>query len=145
LDAAELADFDGLVAVEGVTRFLAMLPGSAWAVVTSGGRALAQRRLGYAGVPVPVVLVTGEDVMQGKPAPDGFELGARRLGHAPASCLVFEDAPPGVVAARAAGARVVALTTTHSPEQLADADAVIPNFAGIDLQSGATGFVLDIR
>lgn len=144
LDAAELADFDGIVAVEGALRFLAQLPDTAWGVVTSGGRALARRRLESAGVPIPSVLVSSEDVTRGKPAPDGYQLGAKHLGHTPASCLVFEDAPPGVAAARTAGARVVALTTTHSPEQLAGVDAVIPNFTSVNVQTGSAEFVLDI-
>lgn len=144
LDAAELADLEGLVAIEGAARLLGGLPATAWAVVTSGGRALARRRLESAGVPVPNVLVAGEDVTHGKPAPDGYRLGAKRLGRSPDSCLVFEDAPPGVAAGRAAGAGVVALTTTHSAEQVADADAVIPNFTCVTIQAWDTGFIVEI-
>jgi len=144
LDAAELADFDGLFAVEGALRLLSTLPANAWGVVTSGGHRLARRRLVSAGLPVPAVLVTSEDVTLGKPAPDGYRLAAERLGFESSSCLVFEDAPAGVVAGRAAGARVVALTTTHSPQQLPSADAVISNLAGISVQSDVTGFRVEI-
>jgi sugar-phosphatase len=144
LDAAELADFDGLIAIEGALQLLSMLPTTAWAVVTSGGRALARRRLESAGLPVPPVLVTGEDVTRGKPAPDGYLLAAKRLGCEPASSVAFEDAPPGVAAARAAGARVVAISTTHSAAQLQDAAAVIPNLTGIRVRSDVRGFVVEI-
>lgn len=144
LDAAELADVDGLVAVEGALRLLSTLPPSAWAVVTSGGRALARRRLESASLPIPRVLVTSEDVTGGKPAPDGYLLAAKRLGCEAASCLVFEDAPPGVAAGRAAGARVVAITTTHSAHQVEEADAAIANLVGIRVRSDATGFVVEI-
>lgn len=144
LDAAELADFDGLVAIEGATRFLATLPPHSWGVVTSAGRELAQRRLESAGVPLPLVIVTSEDVTHGKPAPDGYVLGAQRLGQSAASCLVFEDAPPGVAAGRAAGARVVALTTNYSAEALAGADVVVPNFMRLSIQSDGSGFVVEI-
>jgi mannitol-1-/sugar-/sorbitol-6-phosphatase len=144
LDAAELADVDGLVAVNGALRLLSALPAGAWAVVTSGGHALAERRLDAAGVPIPRVLVASEDVTLGKPAPDGYQLAAKRLGCEPASCVVFEDAPPGVAAGRAAGARVVALTTTHSAPQLQEANVVIANLSGIHVHSDGTGFVLEL-
>jgi HAD superfamily hydrolase (TIGR01509 family) len=58
------------------------------------------------------VIVRGDQVPRGKPAPDVFIEAARRLGVAPEDCLVFEDAPMGIAAAHAAGMRVVALTTS---------------------------------
>lgn len=70
-------------------------------------------------------------VAHGKPAPDLFLRAAALLGAAPADCLVFEDAPAGVEAARAAGMRVVALSTSHSPEALSDADRVVPDFRAL--------------
>lgn len=144
LDAAELADFEGLLAVDGALRLLSSLPPTAWAVVTSGGRALARRRLESVGAPIPRVLVASEDVECGKPAPNGYLLAGKRLACVPASCLVFEDTPPGVAAARAAGARVVALTTTHSAEELLEADAVIPNFIGIGIHHDNASFVAQL-
>jgi mannitol-1-/sugar-/sorbitol-6-phosphatase len=144
LDAAELADVDGLVAVAGALRLLSALPASAWAVVTSAGPTLARRRLEAAGVAIPGVLVSGEDVTHGKPAPDGYRLAAKRLGCQPESCLVFEDAPPGVAAGRAAGARVVAITTTHSAHQLQEADVVLTNLSGIDVRPDGTGLLVEI-
>src|SRR5713226_7577820 len=53
---------------------------------------------------VPRIVVTSEDVAHGKPAPDGYRLGAKRLGQDAAACIVFEDAPAGIAAARNAGA-----------------------------------------
>jgi HAD superfamily hydrolase (TIGR01509 family) len=58
------------------------------------------------------IIVRGDEVARGKPAPDVFIEAARRLGVAPEDCLVFEDAPMGIEAAQAAGMRVVALTTS---------------------------------
>jgi len=58
------------------------------------------------------VIVRGDEVARGKPAPDVFLEAARRLGVAPADCLVFEDAPMGIEAAHAGGMRVVGLTTS---------------------------------
>ena len=63
------------------------------------------------------VIVRGDEVARGKPAPDVFIEAARRLGVAAADCLVFEDAPMGVEAAKAAGMSVVALTTSFNEEQ----------------------------
>ena len=110
---AEIDDIDGIHAIEGAVDFLRALPERAWAIVTSSPRRLALRRLEAAGIPVPAVLVTAEDVTRGKPAPDCFLLGARRLGVAIEECLVFEDAAAGIAAAEAAGAAVMVVSAMH--------------------------------
>jgi sugar-phosphatase len=114
LDAAEASDTDGLAAVIGAGALAAALPAGRWGVVTSAGRALAIARLTAAGLPVPDVLVTSDDVRPGKPHPGGYLEAARRLGASPERCLVFEDAPVGVRAGLAAGATVIGLTTTFA-------------------------------
>ena len=76
-----------------------------------------------AGLPVPDVLVTADQVENGKPAPDPYLLAAERLGVDPAACLVFEDAPAGIAAGRAAGMTVWAVTTTRTPDALDGAGA----------------------
>ena len=60
------------------------------------------------------IIVRGDEVPRGKPAPDVFLEAARRLNVAPADCLVFEDAPMGVEAGKAAGMPVAALTTSFN-------------------------------
>jgi beta-phosphoglucomutase family hydrolase len=80
-------------------------------------------------------VVGAADVAHGKPHPDGFLLAAERLGVAPADCIVFEDAPLGVEAARNAGMRCVVLTTTLPAAAFADFDNVIAiasDFAALD-------------
>lgn len=81
------------------------------------------------------VIVRGDEVARGKPAPDVFIEAARRLGVAAADCLVFEDAPMGVEAAKAAGMSVVALTTSFNEEQFRalaqPPDVVCPDFEAI--------------
>ena len=131
LDAAELEDLEGVVAAPGAAALLASLGRARWAVVTSCGSELAGRRLARAGLPRPPLLVSSGDVPRGKPAPDGYLLGARRSGAEPAACLAFEDAPPGVAAARAAGCPVVGLATTHAAAQLALADVVVPDLRSV--------------
>ena len=118
--------------VEGAPRLLDTLPVGTWAVATSGTRAMATERLRRAGLPIPVVLVCAEDVQRGKPSPDVYLLAAAGLGVVPAQCLVVEDAPAGIEAARAAGMEVVALTTTHRREELG-ADACTTSLAGVHL------------
>jgi sugar-phosphatase len=113
LTQAEIDDVEGIVQIPGAATFLAALPANRWAIVTSSPRRLALRRLEAAGLPVPAMMVSGEDVENGKPAPDCFLLAARRLGLDPADCLVFEDAPAGIAAAEAAGTGLAVITTTH--------------------------------
>jgi len=144
LDATELADREGLPAVPGAKELVTVLPRDRWAIVTSCGRDLARLRLGSAGFPIPDVMMVAEEVKRGKPAPDGYRLGAKRLGYAPADCVVFEDAPAGVVAGRAAGARVVGVTTTHAAADLPGADATIADFRGIDIRPRQDDFVVAI-
>lgn len=126
LEAAEVADAPSVSAYPEPAALLPALPPETWAVVTSGTHALVTSRLAAAGLPLPAVLVTAEDVAAGKPDPAGYLEAARRLGLPPADCLVVEDAPAGVQAALAAGMRVVALPTTHPAEELAAATLVAP-------------------
>lgn len=113
IDALELADTAGTVAIPGAPALVASLPDDARAVVTSAPRPLAVARLAAAGVPVPGTVVSSEDVSQGKPAPDPYLAAAARLGVDPASCVVLEDSPSGIRAARAAGvAAVVGIGTS---------------------------------
>ncbi len=144
LDTAELEDLEGIVEVPGAARLVASLPEERWAVVTSAGRDLARRRLDRAGVPAPPVLVTAEDITRGKPAPDGYLLAAQRLHRTAAACIVFEDAPAGIEAARAAGMRSIALTTTYAADRLPPADAWITDFRKVAARLDGTGIVVQL-
>jgi mannitol-1-/sugar-/sorbitol-6-phosphatase len=117
----EVADTRDVVPTRGAHQLLEAIPADRWAIVTSGPRRLAQARLRAAGLPVPPVLVTADDVRVGKPDPAPFELGARRLGWAPERCLAIEDAPAGIAAARAAACSVLGVLTTFPA---LDADTV---------------------
>ncbi|WP_432547217.1 HAD-IA family hydrolase [Kineococcus sp. SYSU DK004] len=130
IDALEVADVDGVVQLPGVAALLDVLPPHRWAVVTSCGSALAAARMRAGALPVPGALVTFDDVERGKPDPACFLLGARRLGVDPADCLVVEDAPAGLAAARAAGCATLAVRTTHPTGPL-DADVVVDRLSGV--------------
>jgi sugar-phosphatase len=112
----ELEDVDGIVPIPGAPGLLAALPPESWTIVTSADAPLAEARLRAAGIVPPPRMVTGEVVTNGKPAPEGYLLGARRMGAAPADCVVFEDAKAGIDAGLAAGARVVAIAGDHPGE-----------------------------
>jgi sugar-phosphatase len=128
----EEASAEPIGPLPGALRLLSTLPQGTWAVATSGNRAVATSRLRQAGLPVPAVLVCAEDVTKGKPSPDAFLLAARGLGFPPDRCLVVEDAPAGVLAARAAEMGIIAVTTTHPADQLA-ADACAESLVGVHL------------
>jgi sugar-phosphatase len=130
LAKAEAADTDGIHPIAGAVAFLASLPPERWAIVTSSPRELALIRMTVAGIPVPAIIVTAEDVSVGKPAPDCFRLAAERLGVDARDCVAFEDAPAGIQAAEAAGATVVVITATHR-HPLEVGHARIANYEGI--------------
>lgn len=134
----ETTDVDDVVQLPGVPELLAGLPAHRWAVVTSCSAPLADARRHAAGLPDPDVLVVFDDVARGKPAPDCFLLGAQRLGVDPADCLVVEDAPAGLAAARAAGCATLAVRTTH-PDGPLDADLVVPLLSSVRLDAGPDG------
>ena len=133
LAAAEMADTPSLTVVPGAAALARSLPPGAWGIVTSAPRAVALARLAQVGQALPAVMVTAEDVVHGKPHPQGYLAAAERLGVAPAACVVIEDAPAGIVAARAAEMRVVAVATTHSLAALEGADARVPSLQDISI------------
>jgi sugar-phosphatase len=132
IEAIETADTDGITILPGALDALAALTGDLdlCAIATSCTRVLADARIAATGLPVPRVVVTASDVDRGKPHPDPFLLAAQRLGVDPAHCLVVEDAPGGLEAARAAGCATLAVTTTTEPADLV-ADAVVATLAEV--------------
>ncbi|MTD16059.1 HAD-IA family hydrolase [Nakamurella sp. YIM 132087] len=109
----EVNDTHDVVPTPGALDVLAALPRDRWGVVTSGTRKLATRRMQAAGIPVPDVLVTADDVRVGKPDPTPFRLGAERIGVPADRCIAVEDAHAGIVSATAAGCQVLGLLTTY--------------------------------
>jgi len=108
--------------VKGFREFArqALQRGLKLAVATAGDRNNIAFALGHLKLAQrPDAIVGGDEGIAGKPAPDLFLEAARRLQVPAAQCIVFEDAPFGIEAARRAGMRAVAVCTTHSPEELA--------------------------
>jgi sugar-phosphatase len=118
IDAEELDETDGIVAIAGAAELIAALPAGSGALVTSARPALAVARMNAAGLPLPEIVVTSADVGQGKPDPACYLRALERLRLAAADALVFEDAPAGLAAAHAAGCPTIALATTTPSAQL---------------------------
>jgi sugar-phosphatase len=137
LEEAETADTHGVVALPGAASLLELLPVGSWAVATSGTRSLAATRLMHAGLPLPKVLVAAEDVQYGKPDPQPYVNAAQALAVDPARCVVIEDAPAGIAAGIAAGAIVLALTTTFAASELHGASYLAPSLAAVSLHPSA--------
>ncbi len=143
LQALESADFEGVTALPGAQQILEGLTPRRWAAVTSGERDLMTRRLSAAQLPIPETIICAEDVAVGKPSPEGYLLAAAALGLPAKHCVVVEDAPAGIAAGVAAGARVVAVTTTHTADQVAGADVIVADLSCLRVELTDDGVVLN--
>ncbi|MFJ6835209.1 HAD family hydrolase [Streptomyces sp. NPDC091209] len=133
----------GVVPLPGTLALLAALPAERWAVVTSATRRLADARLDEVGIR-PKTLIAADDITRGKPDPEPYLLAARELGVDPARCVVFEDAPAGLRAGRAAGMTTVALATTHQAHEL-DADLVVEDLSALSVLVTDAGVEISAR
>ena len=135
----EAHDQRGVTVMPGALKLVQSIPKGRWGVVTSGSRLLAQNRLKFCGLPVPEVLVTSDDVGNGKPNPEPYLKGAFQLGFAPAECVVIEDAPAGIEAGKSGGMRVIGVASTYAKPALHQADAIAAKLADIQISSNGTG------
>lgn len=120
-------------AAPGARQLLDALPAGRWAVVTSAARPVASARLRAGGIPMPELLVSGDDVVHGKPAPDPY-LAGRRLVSAGVAPVAFEDTVAGLRSARAAGCLTVGVVGTVTGDELAGAaDAVIESLCDVSI------------
>ena len=144
VERREIEDLDGVVAMPGAVELVKSLPPKRWTVVTSATRPLAEVRLRAAGIPILNGLVTANDIQHGKPNPEPYLKAAQRLGFAGSECVVVEDAPAGIQAGKAAGARVIAFPTTSGRVDLEKAGAnwVVRNCADITAKSDGDGLIL---
>jgi sugar-phosphatase len=131
IEQREAADTEGVRVMPGATELVASIPNGRWGVVTSGTRHLATSRLGLANIPIPVVLISADDVVEGKPNPEPYLKGAQQMGVSPSECVVIEDAPAGILAAHAGGMKVIALASTYRVADLRKAEAVVQSLTQI--------------
>lgn len=143
LEQIEATDIDGIVALPGALNLLNTLneAGIPWAIVTSGSIPVAHARHRAAGLPMPKVFVTAEQVKKGKPAPDAYLLGAELLGIPAPQCAVVEDAPAGLLSGLAAGCRTIAVNVPADAPRLDEADLVLTTLESLRIERQADGNV----
>jgi mannitol-1-/sugar-/sorbitol-6-phosphatase len=144
IEAAEGKDVGDVVEIPGARDFLMDLPPERWALVTSSSRELVLRRLEAAGLPRPRFLVTADEVKTGKPSPEGYLLGAKKLGVRAEDCLVFEDTSPGISAGEASGAKVLVINAVHQPP-IATHHESVDNFRTVGTTAEGRNLVLRKR
>ncbi len=137
IENLELEDTADLTVLPGAAELLRSLPPERWAIVTSATRRLMLGRLQVAGLPIPERIIAGEDVADGKPAPDPYIAGAALLGFAPADCIVVEDAPAGIRSGLAAGCRVLGILGTHTAEEISAATWIVPSLSTVRADNAA--------
>jgi len=123
VEQREIEDVEGVIPLPGAMALLTKLPKDRWAIATSCTRPLAHVRIRVAGLPEPEFLITAGDISRGKPDPEPYVKAAALLGFSTKDCVVIEDAPAGIRAGKASGARVLALQTTERDELLREAGA----------------------
>jgi len=144
LEASESVGTEGVFEVPGAREILASLPPDSWAIVTSGIRAVATLRIRHTRLPMPKVLVCAEDIHSGKPDPEGYLTAAELLGIDPAGCIVIEDTPPGLEAARAGGMRSIGVCGTYAADALSMGDYTVAQLKALKISHATNGRLLKI-
>jgi len=135
LERLEIDHTEGTKEIPGAVALTSSIPATQWTVVTSGTRELAESRLRTAGITPPASFVAAEDVTHGKPDPEPYRRGAELLRLDPADCVVFEDAPAGIAAARAAGiGYVVGVGLDSAP---GEPDVIVQDLRAVSWSDGA--------
>jgi mannitol-1-/sugar-/sorbitol-6-phosphatase len=136
VERGEIEDTDGVIPLPGALEILQALPQDRWTIATSCTRRLAEVRIRTASLPLPKHMITSSDVQRGKPDPEPYVKAAQILGFAPADCIVVEDAPAGIRAGKASGARVLALRTTAPDPELTQSGAmwIVNDLASLRLE-----------
>ncbi len=120
--------------MEGFEKFYKRLDGRKTAIATSMPEEFLSLTLGH--IPLKTlfkehIYTIAESGGRSKPHPDIFLYAAKKLGQDPSACIVIEDAPRGIEAAKNAGMKVIGLATSVDPEKLSKADCIVNSFAEI--------------
>ena len=125
IEDKQAEDINNICIGKGVIDFLEITKNCIWAIVTSNTRTAALNKLKIVQFNPPDVLITGDDVRNGKPSPEGYLMAASTIGVAPENCVVVEDSPVGIEAGKSAGMYVIAVKTTHGETFLRNADMIV--------------------
>jgi len=145
IDAFELAHPQHLSVIPGALKIIRSIPKDKWGIVTSGSQIVVSHKLKHACIEAPQVLITSEKISQGKPHPQGYLKASALLNIPAVDCLVFEDSPQGIKAARDAGMQVIALSTTFPIEELSEALICIENYKMIDISAEPAHLTISIN
>lgn len=142
LEQLEAEDTAGVQAIAGAHALLATLDALdiPWAIVTSGSIPVAHARHKAAGLPLPEVFITAEDIKFGKPNPEPYLLGAERLGLSAPECVVVEDAPAGIIAGLEAGSAVVAVNPPADAPRLSEVALQVENLQPLHISKQLDGY-----
>lgn len=142
LEQLEAEDTAGVQAIAGAHALLTTLNALdiPWAIVTSGSIPVAHARHKAAGLPLPEVFITAEDIKFGKPNPEPYLLGAERLGLSAPECVVVEDAPAGIIAGLEAGSAVVAVNPPADASRLSEVALQVENLQPLHISKQPDGY-----
>ena len=143
INQLELDQAHSTTALSGTLELLASLPDGSWNIVTGANPELARARLSAAGIVAPQALVTAADGQKGKPDPEPYLLGAQKIGVPISECVVFEDAPAGLVAGKLAGAALLVGIGEQTLDSVAD--LVIVSLAGLKYAQGLLEIPDEVR
>lgn len=144
LVAHEESETTGITEVPGARALLTTLPPHTWGVVTSAGRRLARVRMAAAGLPLPGILVSADDVSRGKPDPEGYLNAAAQLGCPPQEAVVVEDSGAGVRAGLASCGRTVVIGGLDTYDDVAPRWADFRGFRVAPPRAGRPGVTLEV-
>ncbi|MDX7993193.1 HAD-IA family hydrolase [Xenorhabdus littoralis] len=127
--------------ISGAVDFIKTIPAGRMAIVTSGAKKISMQSIISAGIPVPDIMVTSEDISRGKPDPEPYLKAAGILGVQPSECLVFEDADSGIQSALAAGMSVIVIGT-NSQSLSSNGIVRLDNYEGLNVKFEGYSMIL---